>query len=62
VGTNQTCPIVAVADHTRDEFFVVSEAAKRWMDVENIGESDLVMFKFFGEDVSSDAPALPEYP
>jgi hypothetical protein len=55
-------PIMAGADHTRDEFFVVSEAAKRWMEVENTTQNDLVMFKFFGEDVSSDTPALPTYP
>ena len=47
-----------VTDHSEDEFFVAYDAATRRMEVDNTGQNDLVMLKFFGEGVNSDAPGL----
>jgi len=54
--------IRAGGDHTRDEFFVVHEKAVETITVQNTGDEDLVLFKFFGPDVNPDAPKIAAYP
>jgi len=55
-------PVRAGGDHSRDEFFVVHDIATCKIAVENTGMEELIIFKFFGEDVNPDAPNLPSYP
>jgi hypothetical protein len=55
-------PVIAGGDHSNDEFLVVYDAATQWMELENTGQDDLIIFKLFGEGVNPDAPSLPAYP
>jgi hypothetical protein len=55
-------PIQAGRDHSQDEFFVTYDKATREIAIENTGKDDLIVFKFFGEDINPDSPVLPSYP
>ncbi|MFY1691679.1 hypothetical protein [Plantactinospora sp. WMMB782] len=46
-------------DADRDELLVAHDTATAPHPVENTGDDDLVVFKFFGPDVNDHAPALP---
>ncbi|MFC2159535.1 hypothetical protein ACFLQS_02325 [Actinomycetota bacterium] len=48
-------------DHCRDELLVTHEKAVRGFNIKNTGNSDLVLFKFFGPDINPDVPMLPKY-
>jgi hypothetical protein len=61
-GSINAVPVAAGGDHSQDEFFVVYDTARRPITVENTCQEDLVVFKFFGEDVNPDAPGVPAYP
>jgi hypothetical protein len=62
-GTGELNDIaIAGGDHSKDEFFLVHDAARRRTIVENTGKENLIMFKLFGEEINLDAPSLPMYP
>jgi hypothetical protein len=45
----------------RDELLVTSGRAQRELKVENRGERDLIIYKFFGPDINTDLPMLKKY-
>lgn len=45
-----------------DELLISHAAAVRPILVENTGDADLIIFKFFGPDINPDVPRLPAYP
>ncbi|MGC8780309.1 MAG: hypothetical protein ACP5UQ_05525 [Anaerolineae bacterium] len=45
----------------RDELLITHDAAVRPMLVENTGDTDLIIFKFFGPDINPDVPRIPPY-
>jgi hypothetical protein len=45
-----------------DELLISHDRANRPFWVENTGDEDLVIFKFFGPDINLDVPRIPEYP
>jgi hypothetical protein len=45
-----------------DEMLVCHDRATKPLVVENTGAADLIIFKFFGPEINSDAPMLPKYP
>ncbi len=48
-------------DHCSDELLVTHEKALQGFTIENTGDRDLVLFKFFGPDINLDVPMLPKY-
>ena len=61
-GTFDGRELEAGGDHSRDEFFIAYDKATSPAIIENTGDDDLVLFKFFGPDINPDAPSLPSYP
>jgi len=45
-----------------DELLVCHERAIRPLEIENTGDSDLLIYQFFGPDINPDVPMLPSYP
>jgi hypothetical protein len=45
-----------------DELLISHDRATKPLPVENTGDSDLIIFKFFGPDINMDVPMLPKYP
>jgi|YNPBryantNP2012_1023418.scaffolds.fasta_scaffold03567_3 hypothetical protein len=45
----------------RDELLISHDAAVRPLVVENTGNTDLIIFKFFGPDINPDVPRIPPY-
>jgi hypothetical protein len=45
-----------------DELLITHDRATRPLLVENTGEVDLIIFKFFGPDINLDVPMVPKYP
>ncbi len=46
----------------KDELLITYDAAIRPHLVENTGDTDLIIFKFFGPDINPDVPRIPPYP
>jgi hypothetical protein len=46
----------------KDELLVSHARATKPLLVENTGDRDLIIFKFFGPDINLDVPMLPKYP
>ncbi len=44
-----------------DELLISHAAATRPLLIENTGDSDLIIFKFFGPDINPDVPRIPPY-
>jgi hypothetical protein len=44
-----------------DELLIVHERATQPIDYVNIGDEDLIIIKFFGPDINSDAPLIERY-
>jgi hypothetical protein len=49
-------------DFGRDELLVSHDAATRPIPIENTGDKDLIIFKFFGPDINLKIPMLKKYP
>ena len=45
-----------------DELVVCHERAIQPLEIENTGDSDLLIYQFFGPDINPDVPMLPKYP
>jgi len=45
-----------------DELVISHDRANNPLLVENTGDSDLIIFKFFGPDINLDVPMLKRYP
>jgi len=53
---------IEAGNFNRDELLVCHNTATSEIEVVNTGESDLMIYKFFGPDINPDVPMLPEYP
>jgi len=49
-------------DFTRDELFITDKIAQASVPVRNTGNTDLIIYKFFGPDINPDLPMLEAYP
>jgi len=52
---------VTAGNFEMDELLITHNRAKSPMIVQNTGEEDLVIFKFFGPEINPDVPMIPHY-
>ncbi|MBC8401133.1 MAG: hypothetical protein H8E14_06555 [Candidatus Marinimicrobia bacterium] len=52
---------IAGGDFSLDELIVCNNRATLPITIENTGNSDLIIYKFFGPDINQDVPIIPEY-
>src|SRR5690606_12716940 len=52
---------IEAGNFSKDELLICYDAAVKSLTVENTGDEDLVIFKFFGPDINDDVPMLKKY-
>ena len=52
---------IAAGDFELDELLVTHQRAIETLQVENTGDEDLIIFKFYGPDINPDVPQIPPY-
>jgi hypothetical protein len=53
---------IEAGNFSEDELIIVHSTALKGVEIENTGDEDLIIYKFFGPDINDDVPFLEKYP